>query len=595
MAFDGTDAGEAVLQRVPLDAALAVRELHWRGPGEPGPDGLLVPDGATVSFQTYFGAFYEQHWRAGTSLRRVGLQLRVSGRARLRVVRHTQHAGTVPVLEQVIDGSAHLEMPAEVRHWRQAGVLWFELDAVDGDAVLHAASWTAPGAQPAPVTLGVAICTFNREAELGAVLAALVTAPQLADAVPRVVVVNQGRPGLRDHPDVRDAAGRLGARLRIVEQANYGGAGGFGRGLLELLDDPLVSHAVLLDDDVRLHGESLARMHAFFSLADRPCALGGHMLDAMNPHMLYESGAVLGPTWWWKPIAHMQDLRNPAIVTALLEIGPMHYSGWWFFGFPKSLALQHGMMLPCFIRGDDIEFGVRLHNRDVPTLSLPGVAIWHEPFYLKLGGWQMFYETRNLLTCAALHLPWSPRIAVAIMTRHFLVHLLTYRYYSAALILRGIESWLQGPSALRGDPRPVHAALATVRERFPEPPTPRIRVLRNATVGAYPRHLRLATVRLLLRNLLPVRPGDPRLLDVMQLSAFHVSPNDAIAVETHWDEALPTFRRDRAAFLSLLRDGARVLWKLYRNAALVARAWREAAPELTGAAFWRHYLGLPQR
>lgn len=596
MAFDGTETGDAVLQRLALDAPLALRELYWRGDAEPVPGGLRVPAGGTVSFMTYFAAFYDQHWRAGTGLRHLALLLDLTGPARLRVWRHTQHTGLQPVLDQVVDGPARVVLPDDVRHWRQAGVLWFDLVA-HGDTVLRAASWAATGAAPASVALGIAICTFNREAELGAVLAVLEATPQLETAVARVVVVNQGRPGLRQHQAVCAAATRLGDRLRVVEQPNYGGAGGFGRGLLELLDDPDVTHAVFLDDDVRLDGESLARMHAFFALSDRPCALGGHMLDAMNPAMLYEAGATMGPGWWWQPIAHMQDLRDPGVVSGLLETGPMHYNGWWFFGFPKRMALEHGMMLPCFIRGDDIEFGMRLHQRGIPTLPLPGVAIWHEPFYLKLGGWQIFYETRNLLTCAALHLPWSRRRAVGVMARHFLVHLLTYRYYSAALIVRGIESWLDGPAALECDPRPAHAALAALRDRYPEVPTPRTRVLHPATVGADPRWPVLATLRILLRNLRPSRPAsaplDPVLLDVMNLNEFRTAPNDAVAVETHWDAELPTFRRDRAAFLRLGRDGLRALWRLGVAAPATGRAWHEAAPRLTGQPFWRRYLGLP--
>ena len=593
MAFDGAASAAPVLQLLSLAAPLALQSLHWRGDGVPEEDGLRIPAGGTVSFHTYFGAFYEQHWRAGTSLRRVGLRLSVSGRARVLMLRQTQHAGAQPVLDQVVGpGDVHLPVPDEVRHWRQAGVLWFEVSALD-EVVLTEACWTAPGAVAAPVALGVAVCTFNREDEVGALLRALDETPRLGTAVARVVVVNQGRPGLREHPAVCAVAARLGDRLRVVEQANLGGAGGFGRGLVELLDDPEVSHAVFLDDDVRLPGESLARMHAFFSLADRPCALGGHMLDSMNPAMLYEAGATIGPDWWWRPIAHMQDLRDPGVLGALLEPGPMHYNGWWLFGFSKSLALEHGMMLPCFIRGDDIEWGVRLHARGVPTLSLPGVAVWHEPFYLKLGGWQMFYETRNLLTCAALHLPWSGRQAVTVMVRHFLVHLLTYRYYSAALILRGIESWLDGPAVLERDPRPLHAALLALRERYPEPATPRTRVLHPATVGQDPHWPVLRRLLVLLRNLRPVPPdAEPRVLDVMDLNEFRAGPNDAIAVETHWDQALPTFRRDRAVFLSLAREGAHGLWRLWREAPGAAAAWRKAAPGLTGQAFWRRYLQL---
>ena len=44
------------------------------------------------------------------------------------------------------------------------------------------------------------------------------------------------------------------------------------------------------------------------------------------------------------------------------------------------------MPLPCFIRADDVEFGLRLHRDGVVTVPRPGVGICHEPFYLKVGG-----------------------------------------------------------------------------------------------------------------------------------------------------------------------------------------------------------------
>jgi len=73
----------------------------------------------------------------------------------------------------------------------------------------------------------------------------------------------------------------------------------------------------------------------------------------------------------------------------------MHFNGWWMFGFPKRWVERVGMPLPCFIRGDDIEFGMRLHEAGLPTVPLPGVAVWHEPFYLKLGQKKLWGDRRR--------------------------------------------------------------------------------------------------------------------------------------------------------------------------------------------------------
>ena len=39
---------------------------------------------------------------------------------------------------------------------------------------------------------------------------------------------------------------------------------------------------------------------------------------------------------------------------------PVHYNGWWFFAFPLAAVDRVGLPLPLFIRGDDVEYGLRL-------------------------------------------------------------------------------------------------------------------------------------------------------------------------------------------------------------------------------------------
>ena len=614
------------LQRTVLDRPAPLRDLYWRGrrDGRPSPDAvcldpggaLRIEAGATAAFDTYFGALFEHHWRLHTRAASLMLRMELQGRARLLLWRATGHGGDPVLLHDAeVEGTAEIALPREgdAQHFRQAGMVWFELTALDGPAVLRRADWFAAEATPEPVGLGVVICTFNREAELARILAGIAGDPALdaeaeaeaeADAggVERVFVVNQGEPGLGDHPGVAAAAARLGGgRLRVVEQANFGGAGGFCRGLLEALDDPAITHIAFLDDDVRLEPESLLRMAAFFAVARGELCLGGHMLDGIRPTNLYEGGAVVRDDWAVHALSHQLDLRSREVLVGLLDVQAMHYNGWWCFGFPKRLVAEHGMPLPCFIRGDDLEWGMRLHQRGVPTVSLPGVGVWHEPFYLKRNGWQVYYETRNTLICAALHMNFSPRHAATQALTRLMTYLLTYRYYDAALVVRGVEDFLRGPAVLDAEPRALHASLSELRAIHPEEAIRREVVTWDASLAEVPRsrwrHAR-ALGATLWRNWMRRSRTDarPRRVPVRDLVWYRIrGGSDALAVETYWDRELPLFRRDQARFRALLRAGLRAVWALYRTAPELRAAWKREMPRITSICHWRAYLGLLRR
>ena len=279
----------------------------------------------------------------------------------------------------------------------------------------------------------------------------------------------------------------------------------------------------------------------------------------------------------------------------------MHFNGWWMFGFPKRWVDRAGMPLPCFIRGDNIEFGLRLHDAGLPTVAVPGVGVWHEPFYLKLGGWQLYYETRNAITCAALHQDFTANRVAVLLLKRLLLHLLRYRYYRAALIVRGIDDSLHGPGILDRDPRPLHASLGELRARYPEGCVQRERVLPPAPVRRSPGFwpgFALAMLRALARNWLrPTQSGSPpRWLLVENLVWFRVLGSECLAVETHWDRELPVFRRDRAKFRDLLGAGLRAIARLRSSAPGLQREWQAASPRLTSMPFWRDYVrrGSPE-
>ncbi len=599
-----------LLQRILVDRPVDRLPLYWRAePSHPAKSctevtcragSLIVPRGETLSFDTYFNSFFEAHWRRHTSLGTIILRLTIEGGGILRVFRRALGRKLL-VLEQTIRaGHVTVRIPGEAVTFRQYGTLCVELVARSSDLVFVAGGWWSDAPAPASVGLAAVFCTFNRETELTRIVDKLASDPVVTAALARLIVVNQGRAGLAEHPRMRSAAFSLGEKLALVQQDNFGGAGGFGRGMLTAVDDPDVTHAVLLDDDILVEPDSLLRMAAFFAFCRRDMVLGGHMLDLVQPNRLYEAGAIVSDRHWeFRPQHHGLAVDEASALETLSQPGAVHYNGWWCCGFPLSILERHGMPLPCFIRGDDVELGVRLHMSGVPTVSMPGIAVWHEPFYLKLGSWQAYYETRNLLIAASLHLAPSRLGMLRRIGRQFVMNLLTFRYYTAALILAAIADFLHGPSQMHDHPAERHATLAAFRVAYPSRTTSRETVLEPQVLRRSPR-TRIGCIALLVNLLVrnafaPTNAAAARSLDVSNLNWLAMRGVEHIAVESWWDDELPTLRRSRDHHRSLLRQAIPVLYRLYRHLPTVAAAWRADMQVLTSQTFWRSYLGVPSR
>ncbi len=598
------------LQRLRLSGPVVRRALYWQAspldPAQSWADAKLTAAGIEIgpatqlSFDTYFNSFFEAQWHRITGLRTVSLQVRVEGAGLLRVYRRALKRRTL-LHEQPIDsGTTTLDIPIETINFRQQGVLSLELLTANQSLTLHEGGWLTEQAASSHPGLAAVICTFNREAELTRVLAEIDADPVAISHLTRVIVVNQGRPGLGRQLDAAGLSGSLHGKLRLIEQGNFGGAGGFTRGLIAALDDDAVSHVVLLDDDIQVEPDSLVRLATLFAFAKQDVVIGGQMLDLLQPTHLYEGGAIISDRHWaFLPQYHTADIADPETLEPLSRPHPVHYNAWWCCAFSLDLVRQHGLPLPCFIRGDDVEYGLRMYKRDVPTISMPGVAVWHEPFYLKFGSWHLYYETRNLLVTAALHMPTDRWPTVRRIGRLTALNLLTFRYYNTALILAGLRDYLAGPAVLQEEPAARHRRLLQMKVQYPAETSPRSAVLQQQTLRRRPPNnvaCILLLLYLLLRNgLAPERATAPRVLPVAQCDWLNMRGVENIALETWWDEDLPVFRRARTHHLALLREAAILLLRLYRENPATRQTWRAAGASLITPAFWRSYLGLPPR
>ena len=460
-----------------------------------------LPPRGRLETDSYFNAFYLNVWRAHVPLERIGVQCRVRGVVALRVLAHLAGGGV-----RVIDDWMEIGAGEESLRWIWARVpevgateilrLSLSLATVEGAEIEDLAFVTDPVAGPAP-RLVVGICTMNREPLLEETLAALAA---LADGVPwlqRVVVVNHGRPFQR--ADLR----RLLAKplFRTVEQANLGGSGGFARAMLEAQEgEREPTHLLLMDDDIRLDPRMILRALAFAQVAGE-VAVGGQALELERPQRLQEAWGRLGRNWLPMVEGAGVDLSDPAAMRLWAKVPQADYNGWWFCLMPMSALRRCGLPIPCFIRGDDIEYGLRLRAAGVPVVPLPGVGVWHASVRYKHAGVVHYYDLRNSLITAAAHPEIGDLPGVLHVLGYVLHHLLVHRYRSAGACLLALRDFLDGPdAALSADAARLHRRLMKFVEAIPAPPRREV-----------------DPARMLLPEAFAVKAPDPRPVDVLLL------------------------------------------------------------------------------
>jgi galactofuranosylgalactofuranosylrhamnosyl-N-acetylglucosaminyl-diphospho-decaprenol beta-1,5/1,6-galactofuranosyltransferase len=584
---------------------------------------LVVPAGVRASFATYFNAFPASYWRRWTVVEEVELRVAVRGAATVTVYRSTASGSservTTGVADQVADSQHDLRFRLPLNRFADGGWYWFDIVAGRSEAVLEAAEWRAVAVSgPAERltepqgTVSLGITTFNRPTYLLDLVRQLGKSPDTMAVVDEVLVVDQGTQKVRAQDAFPEATAGVGDKLRIVEQANVGGSGGFARSMHEVLQAGRSRYVLLIDDDVVTEPECILRGAAFADLCRQSTIVGGHMLNLVAPSHLHSFGEVVRPwRFHWGPADHVWEDHDFG-ASGLRATPWMHrridvdYNAWWMCLIPVEVLNKVGLSLPLFIKWDDAEFGLRAGKAGFPTVSLPGMAVWHMPWTEKDDtlDWQAYFHLRNKLVAALLHSPF-PRGGKVVREAmaHQAKHLIAMQYSAAHLRVKALEDVLAGPGQL-------HATLATVlpevralRSRYPDAqttadvaafPVPRRkRPPRGDRSPEQPRNARAAAVAAaagVARQLLPVRPETERhpqaSVPAMDARWWRLSQLDSAVVSTADGTSASWYRRDREAFSELARRSLALHQRLLAEWPQLSRRYRAAADDLVSPDTW---------
>ena len=566
---------------------------------------LLVAPGRTASFGTYFNAFPASYWSRWTELDEVELSVRVSGTGTVGVYCSNGHGHTRLVDRREV-GDAPLRFRLPLTEFDEGGWSWFDIVAGSAAVVLESAEWHGGGhATVTPSTVAVAITTLNRPGYVTDLVRELGRENAVRAAISTVVVVDQGDQRVRQHPGFSEATGDLGDRLRVVEQANLGGSGGFARGMREAMSTAGTRYVLLLDDDVAIEPESVLRAQAFADLCRQPTIVGGQMLNLLDRSRLHTFGEVvrLRP-YDWGPAAGVQEdhdfARHSLPATAWMHRRiDVDYNGWWMCLIPIGALRDVGLAAPYFIAWDDAEYGLRARRAGYPTVTLPGMAVWHLPFTGKsdMSDWKVYFNHRNRLITALLHHTQITATRGALDSfGEQLRNVLTMQYAAAHLRLAAVEDVLAGPEELSAGLAKKLGTARAIRDSYPDATIstdavgPDLQVPCRAGIVAKGISAGAGLVRQLRRVPPPSPQRPPVIVSDAAASWRLLIRSDSAQVWTSDRSGTRSYRRDRAVFLDLLRRHLIAHLRLLVRWSVLRRRYRRSWPQLTSDQTWAAVL-----
>ncbi len=576
---------------------------------------LRVPASTRISLGTYFNGFPASYWRRWTVVDEVRLDLTVRGAGASVIVYRSMANGR----SQRVDGwtsesggtnSASFDL--SLTPFVDGGWYWFDVVAGDEPAVIEEATWSAevPADRADVGRVTVGITTMNRPDFCAELIAQIGDDADVQSLLDEVLVMEQGTQKVVDDPAFAKAEAALGTKLRIIEQGNIGGSGGFARAQFEALKGSS-KYVLFLDDDIVAEPESIIRAVTFGDLARRPTIVGGHMFSIFAKSQLHSFGEIINRhRFWWMSPKSSEDQwdfgsRNLRSTRWLHRRVDVDFNPWFMCLIPLDVVREIGLSLPLFIKWDDSEYGLRAQAAGVPTVSMPGAAVWHVPWTDKNDAldWQAYFHQRNRFVAALLHSPFphGGRL-IRESLNHQVKHLIAMQYSTVELRHLALEDALAGPEGLHavlgsrlGDVREFRksfddAQLNADPEAFP--PVRHSKPRKRGDTSEIPSRVSQLASAVIggIRQFRPARPlaqqhpeGN---LPAMDARWYHLATLDSAVVSMPDGTSAAFYKRDPEKFKDLLTRTIQIHERLYREWPELSARYREALPQITSPEAW---------
>lgn len=580
----------------PDPAICTEHALYFRPVGDVGVSQtrgeVWLARGSLMTFDTYFNLFNVGKWHGHCTLDGLFAEIRGEGRIELRIFLAVPgqsweilHCETATLSE----GTPYL---ADISHYAERseqGLIYVEIKALEKDGATITGGRIATRSVPETLPrLAVSITTFKREKQVRTTVRRLeefLETFRFADRI-HVQVVDNGQ----------SAEIAASPHVTPIPNPNYGGAGGFARGLLEA-EKAGFTHCLFMDDDASFHMENIARAYMFLALSNDPKnAVSGAMINNTHKWAMWENGA------WFDGSCHPlycgTDLRDRGQVFGMeMESAERRkktfYGGWWFFAFAIDQVRHHPF--PFFVRGDDISFSLM---NDFRITTLNGVVSFQDDFSEKESAQTLYLDLRNHIIhhLVSDDLARSALGTAKVPLRFIMRSLLRFHYESAEAQLMAWKDVMSGPGFF-DENIDMAARRAAIKDLM------KTEVWADVDPTELSERKRLTRWRRRWRERLGyvtlnghLVPFSARRWDRIVLNMGErglVFPAFGAAQITYLNTTRTkayTVRQSKRRFFALAWEMTKVTWDFLRNFEEIKAAYRGGYEDLTKREFWQRKL-----
>lgn len=341
-------------------------------------------NGNRLDYLTYFGGFSIGKWRRYTTLNTLAIKFTCKNKYEV-VWKILKPNGEIIILDKnILDNKSCKEFCVKEL---PEGILGCELIAQEEMSEIPLLSYWGEFSSEQDVNLQVVICTYKREEYVNVTIEKLRSFSH-GNSWLSGLVIDNGRTLPIEQDD----------NIKVIHNLNYGGSGGFTRGILETINDKKITHVLLMDDDISLDTTAIERIYAVLKGQKEEfynCFISGAMLSMENPTIQVENTAVWNRVILKRFGANF-DLKRKEFLSENERVNSFlnRYGAWWCSCMPVARIKQIGLPLPVFVKGDDMEYGIR-NKQEI--ISMNGICVWHKGFVAKQNDVVDYYTDRNMM------------------------------------------------------------------------------------------------------------------------------------------------------------------------------------------------------
>lgn len=413
---------------------------------------ISIPAFEIIDFATYFNGFSYRKWKTYTNLGILRLYLSISGTFDVQLIGYDYH-GLQP--ERHSYGIYHYDLADQTTICIEypeceEQLVSFEIHP-HTDCQLYAGYYTGEYTENdvRPIELAIATTTCFKEDYITHNMELLKREIlECDDEISKHFYIHVIDNGRTLEPEKYNCD-----RLTVHPNKNVGGSGGFARGMIEAMHQkPQATHVLLMDDDVIVLPESLKKTYTLLSLLKPEYQghfIAGSMLAMEDMCIMHEDLGTVRDNGEVCPLHRDLNVTDLVFTLKMEEAHPPienEFGAWWYCCMPVEAIEKNGLPLPIFIRGDDIEYGLRCKPG---FITMNGICLWHMGFTNKFNPAIDIYQVyRNLLVIQSTSgvcenvdfLDWIKRI--------YRQMIMEFNYGAAELVLRALEDYMKGPEYL---------------------------------------------------------------------------------------------------------------------------------------------------